>query len=162
MTPDTSHDPRIAIWNAWRQTALALGHQVHAQLQETSPVTVHGRDLRPDDEGVGFQFQYMLAGDLYNGDARAAFYVLQIQLKKRARSIGWEVDAVPVIERADNSYQLHQRRTFAILLHQHQRLRSTILDDVANDAATFFAAVSAALPFDGVSLQTQPVTTTQV
>lgn len=147
MAPDTPFDPRISIWDTWRQTVLALGHQLHERLRETVPVTIHGRDLRHEDEGVGFQFQYMLTGDQAGADARAAFYVLQLQLKKRAPSIGWEVDAIPVIERGDGSYQLHERRTFSVPLRRHDLLASVITNDVAADAAAFFDAVTAGRPF---------------
>ncbi len=146
MVPDTPFDPRISIWNTWRQTVLMLGHRVHERLQPSAPVTIHGRDLRAEDEGIGFQFQYMLTGDLDDGDTRAAFYVLQLQVKKRSRSIGWEVDAIPVIERGGD-YQLYQRRTFSIPLHQHGMLASVVSEDVAADAAAFFDAVLAGRPF---------------
>lgn len=141
MTSDTPFDPRVGVWNTWRQTVLNLGHQLHESLTESAAVTIHGRELRPADEGVGFQFQYMLAGNLPGADVRAAFYVVQLQLKKRAPSIGWEIDAIPVIERGDGSYQLHQRRSFSVPLRQHQRLAAVVTDDIATDAAAFFDAV---------------------
>ncbi len=161
MTSDTPFDPRISIWNTWRQTVLPLGHQLHERLCQTAPVTIHGRDLRHDDEGVGFQFQYMLAGDLLDADTNAAFYVLQLQLKKRAPSIGWEVDAIPVLERRDGSYQLHQRRTFSVPLRQHRVLASVVADDIAADAAAFFDAIVSGRPYSGEPLTVSPTATGQ-
>lgn len=157
MGSDSAFDPRLSIWNTWRRMVLGLGHQLHERLGATAPVTIHGRDLRHDDEGVGFQFQYMLADLADAGDARTAFYVLQIQLKKRPPAIGWEIDAVPVIERTNGSYQLYERRSFAIPLREHARLAEIVSADLASDAAAFFDAVSTGRAIDaGKATSAQP------
>lgn len=157
MTPDSPFDSRIPVWNTWRQPVLNLGHQLHQRLQEVAPVSIHGRDLRHDDEGVGYQFQYMLAGDLDDPGLRAAFYVVQLQLKKRALSIGWEVDAIPVVERSDGSYQLHERHAFAVPLRQHRQLASVITEAVADDATAFFVAAVSGRPVSGATVAVPPM-----
>jgi len=141
MPPETPYDPRISVWNTYRNLVLALGHEIHERLNEATTVSIHGRDLRPEDEGVGFQFQYMLTGEQTDQEIHAAFYVLQMQLKKRKASIGWTIDAIPVTEKTAGEYALEQRRSFEVSLHQHERLRTVMLEDITNDARGFFADV---------------------
>lgn len=146
MPPEAPYDSRIPVWNTYRNLVLALGHDVHQRLSESTALSIHGRDLRPEDEGVGFQFQYMLTHEQTDQPIHAAFYVLQMQLKKRKTSIGWAIDAIPVLEKTAGEYALEQRRTFEISLHQHERLRSVLLDDITADARAFFTDVLSGAP----------------
>lgn len=141
------HITLVPIWEAQRALTLALGYELHASLQGPEPpVTLHGRDLRPAEEGVGFQFQFTLNDALYGGSARSAYYVLQLQLQKRAVGVGWLVDAMPVLEYGDERYDLYQRRSYTLPVANRQELRRLFVEELAADAGAFFAAVRAGEP----------------
>lgn len=104
-------------------------------------VTIHGRDLLPESEGVGFQFQLALRGDLCDGRLSAVYYVVQVQLVRRAVSLGWLVDAMPVLEIAEGDYDLYPKRTHSLALHQRTQLANLFAADLTKDATTFFEAI---------------------
>jgi hypothetical protein len=136
------HITLIPIWNTHRNTVLALGHAAYERLPAGEPpITIHGRELQPDNEGVGFQFQFTMNGDLYGGRDRAAYYVVQAQLAKRTTSIAWAVDAMPVIEHSDDGYDFFERRSFSVPLHDRPRLQALFIDQLVPDATAFFEAI---------------------
>ena len=71
----------IPIWEQHRDRILSYGHALHVLLPEGDPpVTLQGRDLRPSDEGVGFQFQFTLSGNYYNGNRTVQFRIMDAAL----------------------------------------------------------------------------------
>jgi hypothetical protein len=134
----------IPLWEQERPLVLRLGHALHERLPVAEPpVTMHGRELLPEREGVGFQFQYTLNDALYGGARRAAYYVVQAQLVRRKTSIAWQVDAMPVLEEADERYDLFSKRPFSVAFHDRVSLQDLFVNRLASDAQTFFAAVRA-------------------
>jgi hypothetical protein len=132
----------IPLWEQERPLVLRLGHALHERLPAVEPpVTLHGRELLPEREGVGFQFQYTLSGALYGGARRAAYYVVQAQLMRRKTSVAWQVDAMPVLEEADGRYDLYSKRPYSVAFHDRVSLQDLFVNRLAGDAQTFFAAV---------------------
>lgn len=133
-----------SVWDVNRAFVLALGHALHQILPAGDPpIVLTGRDLRRDTEGVGFQFQFLLEPLDESGAMRAAYYVTQLRLQPRRATVAWHVDSLPVIDAAGRGYNLFDRRSFTVPLRDRARLRAVLLDDVAADAAAFFAAVRA-------------------
>ncbi|HYI16912.1 MAG TPA: hypothetical protein VEX37_16050, partial [Thermomicrobiales bacterium] len=124
MANDHIHEKLIPIWEQHRNRILGYGHALHALLPEGEPpITVHGRDLRPADEGVGFQFQYTLTGDLYNGEVTTACFVVQIETVKRETSVAVKVDAAPLLEFNDGHFEVYGRRGEMVPLGDKWTLR---------------------------------------
>lgn len=141
-----SHSPLFSLWNVHRATIHALGHALHGSLPPGDPpVTIHGRDLRPD-EGVGLQVQLMLTGELYGGDVESAYYVLQFQLTKRTTSVAWRIDAMPVLQRRGQQYDLFATRSYTLPLRDRARLATLVTGEIADDAARFFTRARAGEP----------------
>lgn len=137
----------IPLWEQQRDMLLRLGHALHGRIPAGEPpVTVHGRDLQAEREGVGFQFQYTLNGELYGGSRRAAYYVVQAQLIRRKTSAAWQVDAMPVLEEAEGRYDLFDKRPFTVAFHDRAALRDLFVNRLAADATAFFNAVRAGQP----------------
>ena len=138
---------------------LQLGQSLRTALPAGEPpIAVHGRDLAPDREGVGFQFQYTLNSPLYGGRYRAAYYVVQARLIRRKTSVAWQVDAMPVLERGAERYDLFATRTFVSAFHDRAALCGLFTSRLAADASAFFEAVragdeltEASTSYDGVA-----------
>jgi hypothetical protein len=136
------HITLIPIWNTHRNTVLAFGHAMHEGLPQGEPaITIHGRELQPENEGVGFQFQFTMNGNLYGGRSKSAYYVVQAQLAKRTTSIAWAVDAMPVIEHRDGQYDFFERQSYTVPLHDRRRLQALFLEQLLPDATAFFETV---------------------
>lgn len=138
------HDPTAltGIWQQHRPFVLQLGHALWQDMPDGSPpVTIHGRDLRPDSEGVGFQLQLALRHDIYDGQVRAAYYVVQVQLTRGRVSLGWLIDAMPVFEIADDDYELFPKRSHSLPLRQRTELEQLFTSTLRDDARAFFVAV---------------------
>lgn len=119
-----------------------MGQALHDQLPVAEPpATIHGRELDPASEGVGFQFQLTLNGPLYGGKFQAAYFVVQVQLFKRNAGLGWLVDAMPILEIEHANYDLFEKRTIEIAFRDRQSLERHMLDVLANDAIEFFRKV---------------------
>ena len=147
MTALRDLTPLIGIWQQHRPFILQLGHALwQAMPDEAPPVTVHGRDLRSETEGIGFQFQLAIHDALYDGRIRAAYYVIQLQLTRGRVSLGWLVDAMPALEIAANDYELFPKRTTALLLRQRTELEQLFTTTLRDDARAFFEAVRAGRP----------------
>ena len=135
------------IWQQQRQAVMLMGQALHDQIPEgMPPVTIHGRELEPGTEGVGFQFQLTLNGDLYDGRFQAAYYVVQVQLIKRKAGLGWLVDAMPILEVEHADYDLYGKRSRELAFRDRKGLESHMLDHLASDASLFFGDVRAARP----------------
>jgi len=108
MTDDSIQATLIPIWEQHRNRILGYGHALYGLLPDGDPpVSLHGRDLRTHDEGVGFHVQYTLIDDVYNGAVVSACFAVQIELV--ATSItSVKVDAVPLLEYRDGHYQDHR------------------------------------------------------
>jgi hypothetical protein len=139
--PENSAPP-AGSWQQQRAFILQLGQRLWEALPSGEPpITVHGRDLRPDSEGVGFQFQLTMQGPLCEGRVRAVYYVVQVQLVRRTVSLGWLVDAMPVLEIAQGDYDLYPKRSFAFSMRQRTQLALLFDDELAADATRFFVAI---------------------
>jgi hypothetical protein len=139
-----------SLWNVHRHAILLLGHELRERLPVGEPpITLHGRDLRPSDEGVGFQFQYLMSGPLPAAVARAAYYVVQLQLIRRTTSVAWLVDALPVLDQAGTVYRLYHKRSSTVPLHDRARLRRVVLEEIGVDGSAFFEAIRTGTPIDG-------------
>lgn len=126
---------------------MVMGQALHDQIPDgTPPVTIHGRELEPGTEGVGFQFQLTLNGDLYAGRFQAAYYVVQVQLIKRKAGLGWQVDAMPILEVEHADYDLYGKRSRELPFRDREGLESHMLGHLAGDATTFFENVRTAVP----------------
>ena len=142
----------IPLWEQERPLLLRLGYALHERLPAADPpVSVHGRDLQPEREGVGFQFQYTLNDELYGGARRAAYHVVQAQLIQRKTSVAWQVDAMPVLEETEGRYDLYAKRPFSVAFHDRINLQELFVIRLAADAQTFFESVRA-----GEQLAEQP------
>ena len=118
---------------------MLLGQALHRSIPTgVPPVTVHGRDLEAQTEGVGFQFQLTMNGDLYAGRFQSGYFVVQVQLVKRKAGLGWQVDAMPILEIEHANYDLYQKRTRELTYRDRNGLESYMLEDLARDAAIFF------------------------
>lgn len=121
---------------------LQLGQELWEALPSGEPpVAIHGRDLRPDSEGLGFQFQLSLRGALCGGRLRAAYYVIQVQLVRRAVSLGWLIDAMPVLEIDEGDYDLYPKRTYSFAVHQRTQVAQLFGTELTVDATRFFTAI---------------------
>jgi hypothetical protein len=128
---------------------MTLGQALHELIPAGEPpVTIHGRELDPDSEGVGFQFQLTMNGNLYNGRFSAAYYVVQVQLTKRKAGLGWLIDAMPILEIEHANYDLYGKRSREIAYRDREALETQMLRDLAKDATTFFDGVRKAIPPD--------------
>jgi hypothetical protein len=142
MTAPHDPTPLNGIWQQHRAYILQLGQALWQAMPEGAPpVTVHGRDLLPEIEGVGFQFQLAIRGAFYSGHVLAAYYVVQVQLARRRVSLNWLVDAMPVFEIADNDYELYAKRTHTLPLRQRMLLEHLFSTELRDDALAIFTAV---------------------
>jgi hypothetical protein len=139
-----------SMWNVHRNAILALGQELRERLPAGEPpITLHGRDLRERDEGVGFQFQYLLSGLQPTAAARSAYYVVQLQLLKRTTSLAWLIDSLPVLDCDGTVYRLYHKRSSTVPLHDRARLRRVVLDEIGAGGSAFFEAVRAGRPIEG-------------
>lgn len=137
----------MTIWQQQRYSIMVLGQTLHESIPAGEPpVTIHGRELDPESEGVGFQFQLTINGDLYGGLFRAGYYVVQVQLIKRKAGLGWQIDAMPILEVEHANYDLYPKRLRELTFRERQALSTYMLEDLATDAANFFAAVRSGQP----------------
>jgi hypothetical protein len=138
------------MWNVHRNTVLAIGHELFERLPSGEPpITVHGRDLRERDEGVGFQFQYLLSDLQPAATARSAYYVVQLQLLKRTTSLAWLIDSLPVLDCDGTVYRLYHKRSSTVPLHDRARLRRVVLDEIGACGSAFFEAIRSGKPVAG-------------
>jgi hypothetical protein len=132
----------LRLWHANREPILGLAQQLHARLPEAEPpITIHGRDLNPDTEGVGAQFQLLMPGDFYDGGALAAYFVVQVELVKQRTSLAWLVDAMPLLETEPDCFDLYPKRSFTVAYRDHQGLTELLTDQLRAKAETFFTRV---------------------
>lgn len=132
----------VTLWQQQRNAILQLGKTLHERIPAGAPeVTIHGRDLDPASEGVGFQFQLTLNGDLYDGRFRAGYFVIQVQLVKRKTSLSWLVDGMPILEIEHANYDLYTKRSHNLAYRDRQGLETLLLDTFAQDASMFFQCI---------------------
>jgi hypothetical protein len=137
----------VTIWQQQRNAVARMGQALHDQLPDGEPpVTIHGRELEQGTEGLGFQFQLAVRGDLYEGRIQAAYYVVQVQLIKRKAGLGWLVDAMPILEVESASYDLYTKRSRELAFRDRAGLEAYMLGHLATDATGFFASVRASVP----------------
>jgi hypothetical protein len=137
----------VTIWQQQRNAVALMGQALHDQLPAGEPpVTIHGRELEQGTEGIGFQFQLTIKGELYDGQFQAAYYVVQIQLIKRRAGLGWLVDAMPVLEVESSNYDLYTKRSRELAFRDRAGLETYMLDHLATDATGFFNNVRASVP----------------
>lgn len=147
MNAQAGHSSLLTIWNQQRHHVMSLGQSLHHSIPIGEPeVTIHGRDLQPETEGVGFQFQLTINGNLYDGRFQAAYYVVQVQLVKLRAGLGWLVDAMPILEVEHSNYDLYTKRTREFVYRDRQALDDHFLQDLAHDATLFFDYVRRAEP----------------
>jgi hypothetical protein len=151
MTDTNDRAKLIPVWEQHRNRILTYGHALHALLPEGDPpIMLHGRDLRPADEGIGFQFQFTLAGDLYNGEVRSACFAVQVELVERRTSIGVKVDAAPLLEYGDGHYELYGRRGTIVALGDKHSSRQYFALSLTPEVTRFFLRVRAGQPMDEI------------
>lgn len=132
----------ISLWRQQRNAILQLGQALHARIPPGVPeVTVHGRDLEVDSEGVGFQFQLTMNGNLYDGRFQAGYFVVQVQLVKRKAGLGWQIDAMPILEIEHANYDLYAKRSHSFAYRERQDIETLFHDGLTQDAITFFENV---------------------
>lgn len=142
MTAPHDPTPLNGIWQQHRAYVLQLGQGLWQAMPDGAPpVTINGRDLHPDTEGVGFQFQLAIRDAFYGGHIRAAYYVIQVQLTRGRVSLSWLIDAMPVFESADDDYALYPKRTRTLPLRQRALLEQHFTSALCDDALAFFATV---------------------
>lgn len=146
MESQTSNRPvpssTLRLWHANREPILGLARELHARLpHDEPPITIHGRDLNPDTEGIGAQFQLLMPGDFYDGGALAAYFVVQVELVQQRTSLAWLVDAMPLLETEPNCFDLYPKRSFTIAYRDQQGLAELLTDQLRAKAETFFTRV---------------------
>ena len=142
MSTQPNQSSLITLWRQQRNVVLQLGQALHARIPSGVPeVTVHGRDLDVDSEGVGFQFQLTVNGDLYDGRFQAGYFVVQVQLIKRKAGLGWQIDAMPILEIEHANYDLYAKRSHSFVYRDRQGLETFFLNGLAEDAVAFFQNV---------------------
>lgn len=150
MTDSGSQATLNPIWEQHRNRILTDGHALHALLPEGDPpITLHGRDLRPADEGVGFPFQYTLTGGLYNGRIAAACFVVQIELVEGTTAISVKINAAPLLEYRDGHYELFDRRGTSVPIGDTLTMRLFFAESLT-PSATRFSRVRAGEPMDEI------------
>lgn len=150
MTERSSQQKLVPIWQQHRNRILSYGHALHALLPEGDPpVSIHGRELRPEDEGVGFQFQYVLNTSLYNGDVASACYVVHIQLVPPERtSITVRVDAAPLLEYGDGHFEVFDQSGTSLAIGNKLGLRDFFGETLTHTMSRFFTSVRAGEPIE--------------
>lgn len=139
MNTQPNQSSLITLWGQQRNAILQLGQALHARIPSGVPeVTVHGRDLDADSEGVGFQFQLTMNGDLYDGRFQAGYFVVQVQLIKRKAGLGWQIDAMPILEIEHANYDVYAKRSHSFAYRDRQGIETFVLNALAQDAITFF------------------------
>lgn len=137
-----SESSLVTLWRQQRNAILQLGQALYESIPPGNlEVTVHGRDLDPDTEGVGFQFQLTVNGNLYDGRFRAAYFVVQAQLVKRKAGLGWLIDAMPILEIEHANYDLYPKRSREFAYRDRQAVEDYLLKNLAEDAVEFFQNV---------------------
>jgi hypothetical protein len=135
MATSDAHSTLITVWNAQRAFVVELGRALHAVLPSTERrIMLHGRDLKPETEGVGGQLQYRLDDEL-DGPGHACF-VIDIALKRGRTSLVWEINAVS-IESRDADYTIAARETFTLPVMRRTRLRELFANDLTRIASEF-------------------------
>jgi hypothetical protein len=137
MSVSAQQTSRQTIWEHHRPGIIALGRALHALL-DTPGVTFHGRDLRPEDEGVGIQFQYCL--DL---GARRAYIAIDVQLVEQGVGLAWRVATLQIIQQGDRDYRFDDRQTHTLPLRQRDGLRVLFRDVLTPAANEFFTSLPA-------------------
>ncbi len=141
MTDSSNQATLIPVWEHHRDRVLAYGHALHALLPDSDPpVMLHGRDLHPSDEGVGFQFQYVLQNDLYDRTVIAACYVVQLRLV-RSRAIVADVNATQLLERRDGTFDVFRCISETPRIGNRDELRDVFAELLTPSATRFFANV---------------------
>lgn len=129
----------LTLWGQQRNAILQLGQALHERIPTGEPeVTVHGRDLEAESEGVGFQFQLTMNGALYDDRFRAGYFVVQVQLIKRKAGLGWRIDAMPILEVEHANYDLYAERSQEFAYRDRQGIETFLLEGLARDAGVFF------------------------
>ena len=146
MTEYGSRESLISIWHQHRNRILTYGHVLHGLLPDGDPpVTLHGRDTRPDDEGVGAHFQYTLADALYDATVVSACFAVQVELVG-SHPTRVKVDAVPLLEYRDGHYEIIGRRFTSIPLDDFRALWMLFAYSLRGSATEFFTLVRAGHP----------------
>jgi hypothetical protein len=146
MTEHGSKESLISIWEQHRNRILTYGHVLHGLLPGGDPpVTLHGRDTRPGDEGVGAHFQYTLADDMYNGTVVSACFAVQVELVG-SHPTRVKVDAVPLLEYRGGHYEIIGRRFTSIALDDFRALWMLFAYSLRGSATDFFNLVRAGDP----------------
>ncbi len=137
-----NHSSLLTLWRQQRNAILQLGQALHERLPPGVPeVTVHGRDLEVKSEGIGFQFQFTVNGHLYGGRFQAGYFVVQVQLIKRKAGLGWQIDAMPILEVEHANYDLYAKRSHEFAYRDRQGIETFFLEGLAQDAGLFFENV---------------------
>jgi hypothetical protein len=148
MTDQNTPEALIPIWEQHRNRILSYGYALHGLLPNgTPPVTLHGRDMRADDEGVGFHFQYTLTDELYDGGVVSACFAVQIELVW-TEPVSVRIDAVPLLEHGDGHYEMIGRRYTSIPVDDHRRQWLLFAYSLRGSATEFFNLVRAGEPID--------------
>jgi hypothetical protein len=148
MTDHHTPEPLMAIWEQHRNRILSYGYALHGLLPDgMPPVTLHGRDMRAGDEGVGFHFQYTLIDNLYDGEIASACFAVQIELIQ-ADPVSVRIDAVPLLEHGDGHYEMIGRRNTSIPVDDHRRQWLLFAYSLRASATEFFSLVRSGEPFD--------------
>jgi len=136
-----AHSTLTTVWNAQRAFVVELGRALHATLPASERgISMHGRDLKPDAEGIGAQLQYRL--DDGTGGPGQACFVIDIALKRGRTSLIWDVNAVSVQSRGDGDYSITARQSFTLPVMRRTQLRSLFANDLTRIAADFLCHAS--------------------
>jgi hypothetical protein len=146
MTEHGGKESLIAIWEQHRNRILTYGHVLHGLLPDGDPpVTLHGRDTRPGDEGVGAHFQYTLVDDMYDESVVSACFAVQVEFLG-LKPTRVKVDAVPLLEYRDGHYEIVGRRNTSIPLAEFRALWMLFAYSLRGSATDFFTLVRAGDP----------------
>lgn len=143
------------LWQEWREQIFQLVGRVHRQLPPAEPpVTLHGRELDPVDEGIGAQYQLTCNGDFYGGRYQSAYFIVQCQLIRQsspaAASAGviWRITTLPALQRGEGSPILLEQRQHELPIADSNRLRTLFEQEITPAAASFFARLRAGVPIE--------------
>jgi hypothetical protein len=157
MATTTEHLPHhalLTVWNAQRPFVLELASALHAILPAADgTITIHGRDLRHGDEGVGLQVQYRYADP---AGTRDACFVLDIVLDRGRAALSWTINAVAV-EATGNDYVILHRQSFALPIARRNELRTLFANELTQLATDFLCDDSNSIARDPAGHASDPV-----
>jgi hypothetical protein len=147
------------LWQEWDEPIFRMVEGIHRRLPRSiPPVTLHGRQLDPTDEGFGAQYQLTMNGALSGGRHAAAYYVIQIRPLRQAppparrgpdavARLIWRVDTLKVLQpvRPDAQIEQFDQQSFEAPVARPAELAELFGETLFEAARSFFREMLAGI-----------------